>query len=104
MKIEQISVKCSQEENLLGEPVRERISWRCGRFRAGRILNRKNKKQKERDTRVEQEDSIRKKLPGWVPNEDDIALEQYNKLTEENKEKVKAFIENLKAGQYTPEF
>lgn len=97
------TVKYGQEENLLGEPVRERISWRCGRFRAGRILNRKNKKQKERDTRVEQEDSIRKKLPGWVPNQDEIAMEQYNKLTEENKKRVIRYIENLKAGQCIPE-
>lgn len=52
---------------------------------------------------MEQDDSIKMKLPGWVPNDDDIALEQYNKLTEENKEKVIRYIENLKAGQCIPE-
>lgn len=52
---------------------------------------------------MEQDDSIRMKLPGWVPNDDNIALEQYNRLSEENKEKVKAFIENLKAEQCIPE-
>lgn len=52
---------------------------------------------------MQQEDSIRMKLPGWVPNNDDIALEQYNRLSEENKEKVIRYIENLKAEQYTLE-
>lgn len=87
------TVKYGQEENLLGEPVRERISWRCGRFRAGRILNRKNKKQKERDTRVEQEDSIRKKLPGWVP------CEKIERLNKENKIKYLAFLDDLLKNQ-----
>jgi hypothetical protein len=49
-----------------------------------------------------EQDSRKMGLPGRVPNQDEIAIEQYNKLTEENKEKVIRYIENLKAGQYTP--
>ena len=99
------TVKCSQEEkeNPLGRTGTgaHQLALRTLPCRA--YLKPNKKKQKERDTRVEQEDSIKMKLPGWVPNNDDIALEQYNKLTEENKKRVIRYIENLKAGQYTPE-
>lgn len=47
--------------------------------------------------------SSKKKMPGRVPWTDEAALEQYNKLTEENKKRVIRYIENLKAGQCIPE-